>query len=311
MAQDKKITLDNIAQGIGQGLTTADAHRAASFERLQSVRRSKATSLQREQARLNLKYGPDHPRVRAIANKVATNEGLRINVATEAVRARTEIPVVDEDTWVLHGYVRHVDGSGIQNLTVALYDAEGQWVQALGHACTAANGYFRLESTSDLLRDSLPVYVRVLTNQAQHLYADKRALRPTPGRVDYKEITITGDVQVCVPPDLSRNDPVPSPDAWIVRGRVTDAQGRGLGGLVVSLYDKDLFFDDRLGETETDAEGNYSLVYRTKDFRDLIERKPDIYLKVLNQRGETLYTSKREIRYESGRVEIINIELKQ
>ncbi|HKC64492.1 MAG TPA: hypothetical protein VKB86_12695 [Pyrinomonadaceae bacterium] len=311
MAQDKKITLDEIAQGIGQGLNTADEHRAASFEQLQSVRRAKATSLQREQARLNLKYGSDHPRVQAIANKVVINDGLRNNVATEVVRARTEIPVVDEHTWVLHGYVRHTDGSGIQNLTVALYDGDSQWVQALGHACTAANGYFRLENTSEFLRNSFPVYVHVLTSQVQHLYADKSALRPTPGRVDYKEIIITGDVQVCVPPDLSRNEPMPSSDAWIVQGRVTDAQGRGVGGLIVSLYDKDLFFDDRLGETETDAQGNYSLVYYTKDFRDLIERKPDIYLKVLNQKGETLYSSKREIRYESGRVEIINIELKQ
>jgi hypothetical protein len=114
---------------------------------------------------------------------------------------------------------------------------------------------------------------------------------------------------------------VPGPDApsvggpgtksggWAVRGRVTDEAGKGLGGLTVSLYDKDLLFDDRLGQTETDADGNYSFNYHTEDFRDLVERKPDIYLKVIDREGRTLYTSKRKIKYEAGRVEIVNAQV--
>ena len=78
---------------------------------------------------------------------------------------------------------------------------------------------------------------------------------------------------------------------------------------MVSVYDKDLFFDDRLGQAKTDENGNYQLVYRTEDFRDLIERKPDIYVKVMDQNKTTLYSSKGAIRYEAGRVEIINVEI--
>ena len=96
-----------------------------------------------------------------------------------------------------------------------------------------------------------------------------------------------------------------------MRGRVTDESGKGIGGLIVSLYDKDLFFDDRLGQAETDNQGNYNLTYQAEDFRDLIERKPDIYLKVLDQDDETLHTSKRKLRCEAGRVEIINIKLER
>ena len=79
-----------------------------------------------------------------------------------------------------------------------------------------------------------------------------------------------------------------------VRGRVTDAQSNGLARLTVSLYNKDLFFDHKLGQTETDDNGNYSLTYRTEDFRALIERKPDTYVKVLDQKEKTLYTSKKK-----------------
>lgn len=103
----------------------------------------------------------------------------------------------------------------------------------------------------------------------------------------------------------------PDPNAWMVRGRITDESGDGLGGLIVSVYDKDLVFDDRLGETVTDESGNYLLAYRTEDFRDLIENKPDIYVKIMDRNRKTLYTSKETIRYEAGRVEIINVKIKK
>ena len=70
------------------------------------------------------------------------------------------------------------------------------------------------------------------------------------------------------------------------QGRVAEKNGQGLEGLLVSLYDKDLLFDDRLGETLTDASGDFTLVYRTEDFRDLFESKPDIFLKVSDKDGK-------------------------
>ena len=94
---------------------------------------------------------------------------------------------------------------------------------------------------------------------------------------------------------------------WIVRGRVADQNGKGLPNLIVSLYDKDFFFDDRLGQEETDENGDFEIIYRTEDFRDVIERKPDIYIKVFDQEGNELYSSKKKYRFGSGRVEIVNV----
>jgi hypothetical protein len=178
-------------------------------------------------------------------------------------------------------------------------------VQQLGYAGTSANGYFRLEARS-LADLKPPLFIHVLTNTAAHLHTDNVPLTPELGSVLYHEVIISG-TQTGTPPGDSRPDPVAEPGTWIVRGRVADKQGKGLNDLVVSLYDKDLFFDDKLGETETDDNGDFSLTYRTEDFRDLIERKPDIYVKVLDSKGKTLYTSKKKLRYEAGRVEIVNV----
>ena len=100
-----------------------------------------------------------------------------------------------------------------------------------------------------------------------------------------------------------------TPDVWIVRGQVIDEKGEDVSRLVVSLFDRDWIFDDRLGTTETDAEGNFAISYRTKDFRDLFEACPDLYIKVMDRQGNTIYSSERAVRYEAGRVEVFDINL--
>jgi hypothetical protein len=42
----------------------------------------------------------------------------------------------------------------------------------------------------------------------------------------------------------------------------------------------------------------------------LFEAKPDLYLKVLNNKGDTLFRSKKKIRAEAGRVEDFQIRIK-
>jgi hypothetical protein len=307
MPQDRQITLDEIAKGIDTGLTTADLQRGTALERLDTTRQAKDTSLRREQARLSEKYGADHPRVQAISNKVVINQVFRQQVAVETVRARTEIPIVDQDTWIFHGFVRNLAQQGVPNLTVALYDPGGNRLNNLGQACTEANGYFKVVSKDANSIGSSAAYVRVLTGST-FLYAGKDPLLPKLGRLDYREITLSGETAVCVsPPEPPTGSTSKPGDTWVVNGRVTNANGEGLKDLTVSVYDKDFTFDDRLGQVQTGEGGYYTLSYHTKDFRDLIESNPDIYLKVLDQGGKLLYSSKETIRFEAGRVETIDV----
>ena len=83
-----------------------------------------------------------------------------------------------------------------------------------------------------------------------------------------------------------------------VVGSVVEAEsGRPLEGLLVRAYDKDLIFDDRLGDTHTNAEGQFELSYTEAQFRDFNETQPDLYLRVYDASGKRLlHTTEREVR---------------
>ena len=61
-----------------------------------------------------------------------------------------------------------------------------------------------------------------------------------------------------------------------------------VSGHYVKSYDKDLFFDDLLGGAFTDANGKFTIVCEAGDFREFLERKPDIYFKIYRPDRRTL-----------------------
>jgi hypothetical protein len=312
MNKPKEIAFTDISREVDSGVAGADALRADQLEQLIVARQAKETGLRREHARLTRKLGADHPRVTAIADRLTVNAGMRRDLTLESARAHTELPQVDATTWALLGVVRDKDLQGVPGVTVALYDRNGKWVEQLGYACTGENGQFRIEARNVGQVDG-PVYVHVLSGQSVDLYADRAPLAPAGGKVDYREILLSrkGQAGTCPPPGGQQPGPTPVPEAWVVRGRVTDKEGKGLSGLTVSVFDRESLFVDRLGRAETDEDGNYQLTYPVSDFRDLIEKAPEIFVRVMDQSGNTLYTSKGPIRYEAGRVEVINVRVER
>jgi hypothetical protein len=312
MNKPKEFAFADIAREVDSGIAGADTLRADQLERLIAARQAKEKGLKREHARLTKKLGADHPRVSAIADRLKVNEGMRRDLTLESARAHTELPQVDATTWALLGFVRDRDLQAVPGVTVALYDRNGRWVEQLGYACTRDDGHFRIEARSVGQVDG-PVYLYVLSSQSVVLFADQVPLAPAGGKVDYREIILSrnGQTATCPPPDSQPPGPAVAPEAWVVRGRVTDSEGKGLGGLTVSVFDRDLLFDDLLGRTDTDDNGNYQLIYPVSEFRDLIEKAPDIYVRVMDQSGNSLYTSEGAIRYEAGRVEVINVRIER
>jgi hypothetical protein len=80
---------------------------------------------------------------------------------------------------------------------------------------------------------------------------------------------------------------------------VEEESGKPLAGLVVKAYDKDLLFDDKLGTTETDANGRFRIDYSSVDFSLLagMETVPELYVRVLDSAGKkVLWTSEKAIR---------------
>ena len=88
-------------------------------------------------------------------------------------------------------------------------------------------------------------------------------------------------------------------------GRVLDkGTGKGLPNLIIAAFDKDLFKDDPLGTVRTDKNGYFEIRYGTKDFREFIfDRRADIYLRVMDPRGNQLLTTKEWVRREARQSE--------
>src|SRR5512139_4077566 len=96
---------------------------------------------------------------------------------------------------------------------------------------------------------------------------------------------------------------------FTIRGRISSG-GKGVPGLVVRAFDKDLFYDDLLGEATTDNQGRFQIVCERALFKELFERRPDIYLRVLTRdRSRTLLFTEEAVRFKAGALEEFNLEI--
>lgn len=237
-----------------------------------------------------------------------------LELVAEVERSEIMIPGLDVDTWMVHGRVLDQQGVGISGLTLALYDANGQVEHRLGFACTDDRGYYAIrhqvqDGNKAPFSEETDYYLTVTDSNNKLLHRETEPLHIIFGQVDYRLI-ILSDVVCTPPPGWKGGDADDKSDIWTVGGLVVYEDNTPASGLIVSVYDKDLIFDDVLGTTITGDNGRFSLIYRTDAFRDIIERKPDLYLKLLDQDGNHLYSTKDAIRFEAGNVEDFHIVLK-
>ena len=91
---------------------------------------------------------------------------------------------------------------------------------------------------------------------------------------------------------------------------VEQESGKPLAGLRIRAYDKDLVFDDDLGETTTDADGQFEIDYMEVQYRDLNETQPDVYLRVYDADGsKLLYSSEKAVRRSAQVIENYDIQI--
>jgi hypothetical protein len=152
------------------------------------------------------------------------------DLTVEIARAETAAPSVDPSKWVLHGYVRRKDLTPAPDLTVALVDAQGQWLRGLGFACTDGRGYFQLVATvaragaagASAPPSKIEAHIRITDRKRLQLYRGAEAIPISPGGVEYREIVLDGGVAGCVAPEEEVPGPPPAPrekEASPARGR--------------------------------------------------------------------------------------------
>lgn len=98
-----------------------------------------------------------------------------------------------------------------------------------------------------------------------------------------------------------------------IRGKVVEKKTRKpLPNLTVEAFDKDLLFDDLLGSATTDERGGFKIRYDNKAFDELaFDKKPDVFIRITNARGDEIYTTCHQVRFEANRVEEFLVEIPQ
>lgn len=91
---------------------------------------------------------------------------------------------------------------------------------------------------------------------------------------------------------------------------VEEESGKPLEGLRVRAYDKDLVFDDDLGEAVTGPDGSFDIDYMEVQYRDLNETQPDVYVRVYSPDGsKLLYSSEKAVRRSAQVIERFDIRI--
>ena len=91
---------------------------------------------------------------------------------------------------------------------------------------------------------------------------------------------------------------------------VEEESGKPLQGLRVRAFDKDLIFDDKLGEQVTDAQGKFEISYTEAHFRDFEETVPDVYIRIFDATGKKLlYTTEKAVRKNAQITENFDVKI--
>lgn len=288
-----------------------DDERLAGLKEFQQHQGLRNSILQEEKTRLESKYGSDHPVVQEINTRLDMHENLNAGLDQEISKSSIKNDPLPAGSWRIHGKVYDSGIAPVQGYSVFLGDISGNWNKKTGNSCTDETGYYSLTLVEKVAQslEKQPLYLIVSNKDKKIVYMDSEPINVKRGTIIYRDIILSETNTTCIPPENNNVESSLLKDAWVVRGKVTDEENKVVKGLTISLYDKDLLFDDVLGTTLTDENGNFEIIYRTEAFKGLFDKEPDIFLKVLDSSGKVIYSSKDAKRPNAGHEEKYTIKL--
>jgi hypothetical protein len=141
----RKIAKAEVRNKIDSGIKANDMIREGGLGNLLRLRGKKAGLQQREQHRLNAKYGSQHPRVQQANASLEANANYIGGLRMELTRAKTPVIKPEGNAWCVHGYVYDRQGCPIPGAGVDLFSVDGREVPSVVAATTNDKGYYRLD----------------------------------------------------------------------------------------------------------------------------------------------------------------------
>ena len=94
-------------------------------------------------------------------------------------------------------------------------------------------------------------------------------------------------------------------EVFVILGTIQEQETRRpLPNLIVRAFDRDWFSDDKVGYTTSDDDGGFEIRFGPEAFRDFVEARPDLYLRVYDQSGtRLLHETTRAIRWNAAHEE--------
>ncbi len=190
-----------------RALEMLDASQALEFAEGLRLGSSLSSVHAREYARLERKYGTEHPRTQEMALRLQANEIAKKTLFTRYVAASTPQPDPGAG-WAVDGFVRTAAGDPVAGITVACYDLQDHWHRDFGYGCTNERGYFST-IVAKLPNKEITVYLRPSKGK-KLVPANEVQLTPKAKSADRVEIILTdeGGQGDCTPPS-GRNEPRP------------------------------------------------------------------------------------------------------
>lgn len=322
--------LGKVTENVNLTFDQMDTLRREGLQDIKTFQQIKRNVLKKEKTRLTNKFGSDHQKVTAVEAKIRDINNMEKDLDVLITEANIAVDPVDENTWKVHGKVIDKDRKGIQGLTAALYDKDGNWQREIRYGCTNDQGYFSItystvENPQQKEHKDTELFLYILDKNKKILYKDQEPLYVHPGHIDYRAVYIADPGEVCTPPEPDQGKPgpgqdqeepkqkqtgsKPEKDQWVVEGKIKDEKNKPSKGIKVILYDTKHIYDQRLGSKVTDKNGKFKFTFKGEDFQALKEAKAYIYLDVVDEKGKAVYTSPKPVRCESGQVEVFDIQI--
>jgi hypothetical protein len=280
---------------------------------IQDLQNLQHALFQREARRLETKLPADDARRKRIDARAKASAAISQGIAEQFALARVTTPDLAVDDALIQGRVVDEKRRGLQQVTVVLEDANGSAIGDLEAVETQPGGYFALKATPDLIAKAQKteggvfLTVRNLYGEVVQRVAEPIALEE--GIQTFVDVPVKRADVSRVPTTPPPTKPRERADTWMVRGKVTDAAGKGVEGLMVTALDKEKEVDNYLGAALTASNGSFVVAYDVPKFKEGREQGPDLFVRVVDARGQVLFSSEDDVRTGANRDEVFEIVL--